>query len=67
MAMDFAKQCWAMEFVAVLMDMKQDLASSWKVMRMLEQDLQHHHTANCSVQMTKHYGEKAKTDKENAE
>eukprot|EP00957_Ditylum_brightwellii_P036269 2747299-Ditylum_brightwellii.AAC.2 len=65
--MEFAKQRWAMELTAVIMDVKQDMASSWKAMRMLEQGLQHHHTANHSVRMTKHDGKKAKTDKENAE
>eukprot|EP00957_Ditylum_brightwellii_P102880 7840645-Ditylum_brightwellii.AAC.1 len=49
------------------MDMKQDMTSSWKAMRMLEEGLQHYHTANCSVRMTKHNGKKSKTDKENAE
>eukprot|EP00957_Ditylum_brightwellii_P051680 3918637-Ditylum_brightwellii.AAC.1 len=36
-------------------------------MRTLKQGLQHHHTANCSVRMTKQDDNKAKTDKENAE
>eukprot|EP00957_Ditylum_brightwellii_P077550 5893080-Ditylum_brightwellii.AAC.1 len=56
-----------MELAAVVVDVKQDLASSWKATRMLEQGMQHHHTASCSVQMTKYNGEKAKTDKESAE
>eukprot|EP00957_Ditylum_brightwellii_P035663 2703992-Ditylum_brightwellii.AAC.1 len=66
-AMDFAKQHWAMELAAVVMDVKQDPASSWKAMQTLEQDLQHHHTANHSVRMTKQDDKKAKTDEENAE
>eukprot|EP00957_Ditylum_brightwellii_P149496 11384646-Ditylum_brightwellii.AAC.1 len=65
--MEFAKQRWAMELAAVVMDVKQDPASSWKAMRTLEQGLQHHHTANRSIRMTKQDGEKAKTDEENAE
>eukprot|EP00957_Ditylum_brightwellii_P019373 1461324-Ditylum_brightwellii.AAC.1 len=64
--MEFAKQRWAMELAAVVIDVKQDPASSWKAMRMLEQGLQHHHTANWSVGMTKRNSKKAKTDKENA-
>eukprot|EP00957_Ditylum_brightwellii_P200294 15269208-Ditylum_brightwellii.AAC.1 len=55
-----------MELAAVVMDVKQDPASSWKSMRILEQGLQHHHTANWSIRMTKQEGKKAKTDKENA-
>eukprot|EP00957_Ditylum_brightwellii_P067275 5105458-Ditylum_brightwellii.AAC.1 len=56
-----------MELAAVVMDVKTDPASSWKAMRTLEQGLQHHHTANCSIQMTKQDSKKAKMDKENAE
>eukprot|EP00957_Ditylum_brightwellii_P122512 9342555-Ditylum_brightwellii.AAC.1 len=65
--MDFAKQRWAMELAAVVMDVKQDPTSSWKAMQTLEQGLQHHHTANQSIRMTKQDCKKAKTDKENAE
>eukprot|EP00957_Ditylum_brightwellii_P194836 14841905-Ditylum_brightwellii.AAC.1 len=56
-----------MDLADVVMDVKQDPASSWKAMGMLEQGLQHHHTANRSVHMTKQDVSKAKTDKENAE
>eukprot|EP00957_Ditylum_brightwellii_P063265 4801346-Ditylum_brightwellii.AAC.1 len=65
-AMEFVKQQWTMELAAVVMDVKQDPASSWKAMRTLEQGLQYHHTANWSIQMTKQDSKKAKTDKENA-
>eukprot|EP00957_Ditylum_brightwellii_P166718 12691248-Ditylum_brightwellii.AAC.1 len=65
--MDFAKQRWAMELAVAVMDVKQDPASSWKAMRMLEQGLQHHHTVNRSIQMIKQDSKKAKTDEENAE
>jgi hypothetical protein len=62
-AMDFAKQQWVMDLAAVIMDVKQDPTSSWKAKRVLEQGLQHHHTANRSVCMTKQDGNKAKADK----
>eukprot|EP00957_Ditylum_brightwellii_P167225 12730166-Ditylum_brightwellii.AAC.1 len=56
-----------MELAATVMDLKSDPTSSWKAVRRLEKGLKHHHTPNRSVCMTKQNGEKAKTDKGNAE
>eukprot|EP00957_Ditylum_brightwellii_P137719 10499135-Ditylum_brightwellii.AAC.1 len=66
-AMDFAKQHWAMELAATVMDYKQVPASSWKVMRTLEQGLQHHHMANRSIWITNQDGIKAQKDEESTE
>eukprot|EP00957_Ditylum_brightwellii_P009097 687916-Ditylum_brightwellii.AAC.1 len=62
-----AKSTWAQRLALNCMAYRTDPIKAWKAMRTLEKDLTHHLTTCRTVRMRKPDGNKAVTDKENAE
>eukprot|EP00957_Ditylum_brightwellii_P205902 15345933-Ditylum_brightwellii.AAC.1 len=62
-----AKSTWAQRLAYDCMVYRTDPVKAWKAMRTLEKGLSHHHSTCCTVCMRKPDGNKAVTDKENAE
>eukprot|EP00957_Ditylum_brightwellii_P137481 10482005-Ditylum_brightwellii.AAC.1 len=62
-----AKSIWAQRFAYDCMAYHTDPVKAWKAMRTLEKGLSHHHSTCRTVRMHKPDGDKAVTDKENAE
>eukprot|EP00957_Ditylum_brightwellii_P112363 8567061-Ditylum_brightwellii.AAC.1 len=62
-----AKSTWAQRLTLDCMAYRTDPIKAWKAMRTLEKGLTHNHTTCRTVRMQKPDGNKAVTDKENAE
>jgi hypothetical protein len=61
-----AKNAWAEHLAIIASNYRKDPVNSWKAVKLLNQGLSNHHTANRKIRMYKEDGKKATSDEENA-